>query len=465
MTVDDGYVETATAAPAIGIDLREERLRGTLFRLSIPLVAERLSMTTINIVDAVLVGRFVGSDGVAAVGIAGLLFWLPMSGAWAVTVGATAVVARDTGARAFDELQRSVRASIAFAVIWGVAVVAFLMPMAHLLMQLMAARPGVLSAGVDYILVGSLGMPFSIVMSAASGCLRGVGNTRTPMIILVISNTVNALVAFLLISGFLGLPQLGVVAAGAGFASAGFVGGVLALAVLIRGYGPLRFQPLQAHRFGGRAIKRLLNIGIPVGLEELQFMLAFLVYSRIITGLGTAAAAAHTISLRALEISQVPGFALGTAGTAMVGQFMGARLPQLAEQAGRMSRNWAVLTMVTLGAVVALFAPWIVRVFVDDPEVVDIGSNCLRVFALAFPLMGVGTALSGALRGAGDVRYVLAVLTVTAWTVRIPAAFLFAVVLGLGAPGAWLGAVAEQNARGMLIWRRFNAGAWKLKEV
>ena len=462
MATEEGYLE---APPPGGIDLREEHLKRTIFRLAMPLVAERISMTVIGIIDAVLVGRFVGSDGVAAVGIAGLIFWLPMSGAWAMNIGATVVVARDTGARSLDDLQRSVRAALVFALLWGLAVSVLLLPTAHPLMQVMAARKDVLGPGVDYIQVSCLGLPFLALMYAGNGCLRGVGNTKTPMLILVISNFVNAVVAFLLISGVAGLPKLGVTAAGAGVASAGLVGGVLAVGALIKGNEPIHLNPLQALSFGRQETRRLLNIGIPVGLEELQFMLAFLIYSRMITGLGTAATAAHTISMRALEIAQVPGFALGTAGTAIVGQCLGAGLPDLAERTGRETQKWAVITMVTLGVGLAVLAPWIVGVFVDDDEVVDIGTNCLRVFALAFPLMGTGTALSGALRGAGDVRYVLGVLTVTAWTVRIPVAFLFVHFVGWGAPGAWVGAVAEQSTRGALVWLRFNAGTWKQKVV
>jgi len=450
---------------AIGIDLREERLTGTILRLSAPLVAERLSTTAIGIVDAVLVGRYVGSDGVAAIGIAGLLLWLPLSGAWGVNVGSTVVVAHSAGARALDDLQRSVRASLTFAFLWGLAVSLFLVVAAHQLMQLMAAREGVLGPGVDYLRVTALGMPLMVLMFAANGCLRGVGDTKTPMLVIMVSNVVNGVVAFLLISGVFGLPKLGAAAAGAGTASAGVAGAIIAVGVLVRGDGPILFRPLRALHFGRDEARRLLNIAIPVGLEELQFNLAFLVYSRLITGFGTAAAAAHTISLRALDIAQVPGFALGTAGTAVVGQSLGAGRPDLAERTGKETRKWALITMIVLAALLLVFAPQIVSIFVDDQEVIDVGSRCLRVFAIAFPMMGIGAALSGTLRGAGDVRYVLGVLTLTAWFVRIPAAFFFSHVVGWGAPGAWVGAVLDQNARAALIWFRFAGGRWKTKRV
>ena len=453
------------AEEAIGIDLREERLTGTILRLSAPLVAERLSTTAIGIVDTVLVGRYVGADGVAAIGIAGLLLWLPLSGAWGVNVGSTVVVAHSAGARALGDLQRAVRASLTFAFLWGLAVSLLLVATANPLMHLMAARDNVIGEGVDYMRLTSLGMPCMAMMYAANGCLRGVGNTRTPMLVIILANVANGVIAFLLISGVFGLPKMGVSAAGVGTASAGIVGAFVAVGVLVKGYGPILFRPLHALRFGRTEARRLLNIAIPVGLEELQFNLAFLFYSRLITAYGTAATAAYTISLRAVDIAQVPGFALGTAGTAVVGQSLGAGRPDLAVRTGKETRKWALITMVGLAVVVLVFAPQIVGLFVDDPAVIDIGSRCLRVFALAFPMMGMGTALSGTLRGAGDVRYVLGVLTVTAWTVRIPAAFFFSHVVGWGPAGAWVGAVLEQNVRAGLVWNRFAGGRWKTKRV
>jgi putative MATE family efflux protein len=453
------------AEEAIGIDLREERLTGTILRLAAPLAGERLSTFAIGVVDTLLVGRYVGADGVAALGIAGLLLWLPLSGAWGVNVGSTVVVAHSAGARAFDTLQRSVRASLTFALLWGLAVSLLLVVTAGPLMRVMAAQEGVLGPGVKYLQATSVGMPFMAMMYAANGCLRGVGNTRTPMLVIIAANVANGVVAFLLISGVFGLPKLGVTAAGIGTASAGVTGAIVSVGVLIKGYGPILFRPLRAFHFGWSEGRRLLNIAVPVSLEELQFNLAFLVYSRLITGYGTAAAAAHAIALRAVDVAQVPGFALGTAGTAVVGHALGAGRPDLAVRTGKITGKWALITMLGLAAVVLLFAPQIVDAFVDDPAVVDVGSRCLRVFALAFPMMGIGIALSGTLRGAGDVRYVLGVLTVTAWTVRIPSAFVFSHVVGWGPAGAWAGAVLEQNVRAGLIWLRFAGGRWKTKRV
>ncbi|MDH5201246.1 MAG: MATE family efflux transporter [Candidatus Bathyarchaeota archaeon] len=458
-------IERAAEYRSLTADLERGRATRAVLRLAAPVVVERVSISVLYAIDALLVGRFVGSDGVAAVGMGALLIWIVLSGAWGFDVAATAVVARDAGAGEVSQVERSMRASLLLALVWGCLATVVLWPLAGPLLELMALEPEAKSFGVDYIRAASLGFPLLMVLYAANGCLRGLGNTVLPMLILIAAQVANALVAFFLISGVFGLPQLEVLASGIGFGSAGAIGGVLGLGVLASRLSPVPFRVDRALATGRRDFQRVLNVGLPVTGEEFQFSVAFIAYSRVISGLGTTALAAHTLALRALELAIVPGFALATAATAIVGQCLGAGRPDLAERAGLEARKWALLSMITLGLLMAILAPQLVSVFVDDDEVVNVGGRLLRIFALALPMMGIGSSLSGALRGAGDVRYVLAVLTLTAWLVRIPTAWILAGAFGLGAPGAWVGAVVENNVRGALVWLRFRGGRWKTMRV
>ena len=439
-------------------------MTGTVLRLAGPVVVERLSVSVLSAVDAVLVGRYVGADGVAAVGIGALMFWIPFAGAFGLDIATTAVIARDFGSGDTRSLERTMRASMLVALLWGIAATALLWPLAGPLLTMMAAKPAVKAFGIDYIRAASLGFPALMVLYGASGVLRGLGNTVIPMLIVIVVNIVNATVAFVLISGVAGI-ELEVLASGIGYASGGMAGGLLAALVLVGGFGPVTYRLDRALVTGRAELRRLMNVGVPTGLEEVQFMVAFIVYSRVVTGLGTAAVAAHAIALRTLELALVPGFSLGAAATTLVSRYLGAQRPDLAERAANVGRMFAVGTMAAMGALLALFAPQFVSIFVNDPEVEDVGAKLLRIFAIAFPFMGLHASLGGALRGAGDVRYVLGVLTVTAWLVRIPIALLLGVVAGLGAPGAWVGATAENAVRGLLVWRRFRQGKWKEKQV
>jgi putative MATE family efflux protein len=445
----------------------ETRMTRTVLRLAVPVVVERLSVSVLSAVDALLVGRYVGADGVAAIGIAQLMFWIPFAGAFGLDIATTAVIARDYGAGQRDTMERTMRASILAALLWGVLATGLLWALAGPLMTMMDAEPAERSFGIDYMRAASLGFPALMLLYAMSGVLRGLGNTWIPMVIIIVLNIVNAVVSFLLVSGAIGI-ELEVLGSGIGYASGSAVGGALAFAALVTGFGPIRFHLGQAFVTGREEIRRLLNVGLPSGLEEMQFMAAFIAYSRVVTGLGTTAVAAHTIALRTLEIALVAGFSLGAAATTLVSRYLGAGRPDLAERAAKEGLRWALGVMILMATVLFIFAPQFAELFIDaeeSPDVVPAATRLLRIFAVAFPFMGLHASLGGALRGAGDNRYVLGVLTVTAWGVRIPVAVLLGTIAGFGAPGAWVGATAENIVRGLLVLRRFMMGKWKEKEV
>lgn len=456
-------VEAVPPVHVSTLDLSGKRISRTILKLAWPVVIERLSISVLSAVDAALVGHYVGADGLAAVGIGSLMFWIPLSGALAIDVGSTAVVARDVGAGDRSRVQLGLHTAIIAALVWGLLCTAVVFTAAPFIMRVMGAKPDVVPLGVEYLRAGSLGFPMLMVLYAVSGSLRGMGNTWMPMIILVVINLTNAAVTFLLISGH--VADLGVRASGIGYATAGTVGGVLALVLAASGAAPVRMNVARLFQVSRDSFRRLAHIGLPVGLEEAQFMLAFLVYTRIIARLGTSQLAAHTLALRSLEMAILPGFALGTAATALVGQYLGARRPDLADAVAKRVRFFAFCTLCVMAVLQFLLAPYIVRLFVDDPDVVDSGTKLLRVFAFAMPALGVHASLAGALRGAGDVRYVLGTFTFTAWGIRVPVAAFMVIVLGLSAPFAWLAAVAENWVRAALILRRFARGKWKTLRV
>jgi len=456
-------LEILPSVQSATLDLTGTRISSTIIRLAWPVIVERFSISILSAVDAALVGRYVGADGLAAVGIGSLIFWVPLSGALAIDVGSTAVIARDVGAGERSRVQLGLHTAIIAALAWGLLCTVLIFAFAPQIMKLMGAEPAVVPLGTEYLRAGCLGFPLLMALYAVSGSLRGMGNTWMPMVILVIVNAVNAIVTYVLISG--AVADLGVRASGIGYASAASFGGVLALLLAASGYAPVRMNVARITQLTREAFGRLFHIGLPVGLEEAQFMLAFLIYTRIIAHLGTDQLAAHSLALRAMEIAMLPGFALGTAATTLIGQYLGAQHPKLAEDTARRVRFFAFCILTTMAVLQFVLAPWVIRIFVDDPAVIDTGAKLLRVFALALPGMALHTSISGALRGAGDVRFVLATFTITAWGVRVPLAALIVLGFGLSAPFAWLAAVTENWARAILVLRRFQQGTWKTMRV
>jgi len=432
-----------------------------------PVIVQQVSFTMVQLVDTLLVGHL-GKDALAGVGLGSIVFWIPQSGVFAVGVGAVAIVARNVGSGERERASVTAAMALMMGLAWGVLLALVMALAADPLLRVMGAEPAARSEGVTWMRAASIGFPLTAMVYAGNASLTGAGDTRTPMVIMLIVNLVNAAVAYTLINGPGPFPELKVLGSGLGATSAGISGAALVLLALAAGRGGLQLQAVAALRPDAAETKRILDVGLPAGLENLQFNLAFLVYTRIIASLGSAALAAHRVTLSVEGLAFNPGFALGVAAAALVGQSLGAGRPDLAERSAKMALVWAAIIMTSMGVVLMVLGEPITSLFVsgeDAAEVVDIGRQLLFIFAFALPAMALSLTLAGGLRGAGDTRAVLAIGVFGIWVVRLLPAYILAIVLGFGAPGAWLAAVLDINSRGLLTWLRFRRGKWKAIKV
>jgi Na+-driven multidrug efflux pump len=181
---------------------------------------------------------------------------------------------------------------------------------------------------------------------------------------------------------------------------------------------------------------------------------AFLVLTILVARLGTDTLAAQRISMSALSFSFLPGIGFGIAATALVGQSIGARRPALGAAMARIATLWAVLWMSSIGALVLLFAPSIMRLFTSEPDVVRIGASGLRIVALTQPFWAVGMVQAGALRGTGDTRFPLIIGAAGMWS-AVLLVWLALRFAGGGLGTVWSAFLITSPITATLTWRRF----------
>jgi MATE family multidrug resistance protein len=465
MSADDSDAAAAPEPAASDISIFDESsLTRTVVRLAWPVVIQQFSFATLQLVDTFLVGHL-GEDALAGVGLASIMYWFPLSGMFAISIGATAVVARNVGAGNRQQAELTMRAAQLMALAWGVLLGVLFFVLADPLLRVMGAETAARGEGIDYMRSAAIGLPFFSVLFASNACLQGAGDTRTPMVIMVVVNVINGILSWILINGPGPFPAYGVLGSGLGYSGAVIIGMFMVLALLARPTSavPLGDAPLTAMDRG--ETRRILAVGIPSGLEQLQFQMSFLLYTRIIASLGTTALAAHQVALRIEGLTFLPGFAMGMAATTLVGQGLGASRPDLAEKAAVSAGRIAFVFMSAIGVVLMVLGGPITRLFIRDDDVVDIGRKLLLIFGVALPGLSMSLSLGGALRGAGDTRAVLGIMSVGVWGVRLAPAYLLAVVAGLGVPGAWIAAVTDINTRALLMFLRFRQGKWKRIKV
>ncbi|MBA3470168.1 MAG: MATE family efflux transporter, partial [Herpetosiphonaceae bacterium] len=331
--------------------------RGIVLRLGLPAVGEQLLSLMVGLVDTYVVGHlslavaaqmgYSRETALASVGIAGQINWTLMTLFMAVALGCTVVVARFVGAGERDLANRALRQALLIGLLMGGLALLLAYVFAPQLLAILGAAPEVRQNGAGYLRISTLAFPLTALLFIGNAALRGSGDTRTPLLVMLVVNGINAVLSSLLVNGNAGLPALGINGAAIGAGIGQSVGGLIIIAMLIRGRSGLRVS--QVPRPERALMWRILRQGLPYGAEQFVFQAALLVFVHFITGIGTTAYAAHTTIITIESISFLPGMGIAVAATTLVGQSMGAKRPDIARESGYESFRMGALLMAFFG--------------------------------------------------------------------------------------------------------------------
>lgn len=422
-------------APAT--DMSEDAaVRRRVVTLAWPVVIEGLLQTFIGVVDTYFVAK-VSEEALAGVGTALQLVFIMIVGMSAVSIGAAVLVAQATGAQDSRLARRLGKQSLSLAMLISIPMSILGYIFARPVIDLFGMEPAVAEIATDYWQLTSL-FAFSMTgMLVASAILRGAGNTKISMHATIVANIVNAVLAWLLIFGHLGFPEIG--ANGSAWAAAAgrtVAFGIMLVALLL----PNAYISLRG-RFDWRprlqTIRSVLRIGCPAAIEEVSMSISFAVLTAIVAIIGTEALAAQRIASNALSLAFLPGFGVALAATALVGQSVGAHDPRFGRAATKIATQYATIWMSAIGVLYFFAATPIMRMFSDDPAVISMGADALRALAISQPIWAITMVWAGALRGTGNSTFPLVVNSIWSWCI-IPVAWLVISYFGRGIGATWL---------------------------
>ncbi len=396
MVVDGGRSAPGVAASPTG-------MRRRVLGLAWPVIAQNMLETLVGVVDTLLVARL-GAAAIAGVGTNVQVLFMVLGVLTGVSAGSTIMVAHAVGARDWAAARLVSKQSITWGLLGSIPAGLLVAYFAHQIIGAFGVASDVAAIGAECLRVSMIGFPAFMLIFIIGGVMRGAGDTRTPLAVGIISNIINAALAWVLIYGGFGLPAIGAVGSAWAATAGRCVAAVILMVVLVRGRGQLRLRGLADWwpRFG--PVRRVLALGMPAAFEQVLISGAFTILTGLIATLGTLNLAAQRISFTALSFSFLPGIGFAIATSTLVGQSIGAGRPQEARAAARAAAEWVTLWMIPLGLVFLVFAHPIMRLFTDDPEVIDIGARSLQVLAFSQPLWGQLFVWAGALRGAGNTR-------------------------------------------------------------
>jgi MATE family multidrug resistance protein len=438
-------------------------IRRDVLRLALPAMGEQMLSMMVGIVDTFLVGHL-GAAPLAAVGLANQWVFLATTLFGAIATGSTALIARFIGAQEPKQASRVLGQSVLGGATIGVVATALGVGLATPAVVLLGAQDDVVALSASYLRLVSSIFFFSTLMFVGNAAMRGAGDTRTPLYVMLVVNALNIVVAWITINGLFGLPRLGVVGSALGATTGRLVGGVLVVAILLKGRAGIQLR-LKRLEPDIDLMRRILRVGLPTGVEQLLMRTGQMVFARILAELGTVAYAANQVAINGWSLSFMPGFGFALAATTLVGQSLGAEDPEGAERRGYTAFRIGAALMTVVGMAFILFPAQIVGFFTNDSQLVTLGSLPLQMVGLVQPLLGASMIFAGGLRGAGETRYPMIITSASIWFVRLPLAFLFTLVFGWGLTGAWGALAFDMSLRGFLNYLRFRSGGWKTMKV
>jgi putative MATE family efflux protein len=299
-----------------------------------------------------------------------------------------------------------------------------------------------------------------VVAFSWASFFRGIGDTRTPMLSSVLANLVNVVLAYGLIFGELGLPQLGVAGSGVAMAAGEWT------AALFLGSAALRRSVRTRYGTAPRApraleLRRVLRTGLPIGGQWLLDMSAFALFTTLVARMGDASMAASQAFISLLSLSFMQASGISVAAATLVGRYVGAGDPAAAERSFRTALGLAGALGLVVGTLFLTIPDVLLGLFSHDAEVVTLGGPLLLLGAGFQLLDAFGITASGALRGAGDTRWPFVAQASLAWFVFLPAAWLLGVACEGGLTGAWAGGLVYVTGLALAFVGRFRAGSWR----
>ncbi|MFJ1582176.1 MATE family efflux transporter [Streptomyces sp. NPDC088197] len=449
-----------------------------ILALAVPAFGALVAEPLFVMADSAVVGHL-GTAQLAGLGVAAALLTTAVNIFVFLAYATTAAVARRVGAGDLPAAIRQGVDGIWLALLLGALVIAVVLPSAPAVVDLFGASPTAAPYATTYLRISSLGIPAMLMVLAATGVLRGLQDTRTPLYVAVGGFAANAgLNAGLVYGAGLGI-------AGSAWGTVIAQNGMAAVYVwvVIRGAkrhlakphlptrdDPAPHDPATDARTGARSalwtllrpdpagIRACARAGVPLLVRTLSLRAVLLIATAVAAGLGDAAIAAHQITLTVWSLLAFALDAIAIAGQAIIGRYLGADDPEGARAACRRMIEWGVACGVVLGLLVTLARPLIGPMFTSDPAVRDALASALLVVAVAQPVCGIVFVLDGVLMGAGDGPY-LAWSMLGTLAVFAPAA-LAVPALGWGLTALWWAMTLMMLTRLAALWLRARSGRW-----
>lgn len=435
-----------------------------LTRVAWPSITEAVLISLLTFVDTAMVAS-VGPQAVAAVGITNQPRFIFYALFFALNVGTTVIVSRRFGQEDRSGANKCLEQSLLLSIAASAVLVTLSFFVTRPLLSFSGAGEDIIGDASVYFRITMVGLAFTGVGMTINAAQRGAGNTKISLRTNLTANIVNVIFNYFLINGIWFFPRLEV--KGAAIATLlGNIASCIMSIISVSGAGAF-LHPRIKNLFkpDPAVFRQLAKVSGSAALEQLFVRIGFFSYVKIVAALGTTAFATHQICMSIINFSYSIGDGLSIAVSALVGQYLGRKRPDLSQVFSKAATRIGLGFSSALFILFAFFGGELMKIFTREAGIVALGAQLLLIVAFASPGQITQLVFSGTLRGAGDTKYVAYMSLISICLIRPVLTYVLCWPLELGLIGAWFSLIVDQYTRLLLTAVRFSKGKWKKIEV
>ncbi len=385
---------------------------------SIPMVIGNIAQQLYSTVDSIVVGHYVGDNALAAVGSATPIFNLLLVLFIGISAGVGIMVAQYFGAKIREDLSKTIGTCITLTGLCSLFLMIFAPPFVRPLLRLLDTPQSIITDCTYYLIimmVGGAGMAYYNILS---GILRGMGDSFSALLYLLVATVLNIALDLLFVAQF----HMGVAGVALATVIAQAISAWLCLRKLMRMKETFDLTRNEL-KMSKTHLSQIIRLGLPSGATQAIFSSAMIIVQSLTNSFGELFIAANVIVMRVDGFAMMPNFSFGTAMTTYTGQNVGAQKYDRVSQGAKQGTIMAVLCSASITGIILLFGKYLMRIFTDTPELVDMSYYMMCILAVGYIAMAVTQSLSGVMRGAGDTVTPMWISLATSVLIRIPIAY------------------------------------------
>ena len=454
---------------------REKVLKGkvlkTMLWLAWPIIVANLVNMSYNLVDAYWLGKL-GRDELSAPGVSWPLIMLFYSIGMGLSSAGIALISQYLGANEKELARKSAGHLFFFMIFMAITLSVIGFFLSPYILALMGVPPDVYPYAVKYIKIIFVGIPIAFAGFSVSAMFSAIGDTKTPMILGIVSSVINIVLDPLFIFGYhidfrytqFRIPRLGVLGAAIATVISRSILSIVGLVLLAKGFRGLRIK-LSDAKIESWWIRKVVEIGTPISIQRAANSMGFVIMMSIVSRFGSIATAAYVIGIRVIDVIQSFTWGIMRASAIMVGQTIGAEMYSRAREIAKKGTIFIASILAIGTAIIVLFRSQLVAFFIpEDPAVIAEGSRMLLLFAPSIPLFGIFFFVGGIAQGSGHVKAYTIISIARLWLFRIGLSILLALIFSIGLVGVWIAMSISNIFAGIVSLAWLSRGAW-LKRV